>query len=86
MLKDGNGKKEDNNSLFHYSGNNLNDIDVYTLISLENYEFYWDDEKHQTALSNIDFSFNNGEITVILGDTGSGKSALLSCILGNIYI
>lgn len=36
------------------------------------------------GLSNINLSFNRGEIVMIIGSNGSGKSTLLSC-LANLY-
>ncbi len=37
---------------------------------------------YQHILSNINFSTNCGEITVIIGPNGAGKSSLLKCISG----
>eukprot|EP01084_Bolivina_argentea_P171572 297242_1 len=54
------------------------------LIKLENVTATWDDEMNQLALSNINAIFRNNTTTMIIGETGSGKSALLRTILGNL--
>lgn len=41
---------------------------------------------HTVALSNIDFSLNNGEIHSVLGSTGAGKSTLMQVLAGGISI
>ncbi len=49
-------------------------------IKLENVYFSYDDEKH--ILENIDFSLNRGNITALVGASGSGKSTILKLLFG----
>ncbi|SJX64743.1 related to YBT1-Vacuolar, full-size ABC protein transporting bile acids [Sporisorium reilianum f. sp. reilianum] len=43
-----------------------------------------DSEHHTFALRDIDVSFPAGELTLIVGPTGSGKSSMLAAILGEM--
>ena len=36
----------------------------------------------RTVLENIDFSFDNGKTNLIIGQSGSGKTVLMKCIVG----
>ena len=65
---------KDNNN----NGNNSN------MIVLDNCTFTWDDEGTQVGLSNISASFPRGSMTMIIGETGSGKSSFLRSILGDL--
>lgn len=38
-----------------------------------------------TALKDVSFSVNEGEIVALLGKNGAGKTTLLNCIAGNIF-
>merc|ERR1712228_416863 len=53
-------------------------------ISIKDAVFTWDDEMNQTALFDICVDFNHGKTTMVIGETGSGKSALLRAVLGNL--
>ena len=53
-------------------------------IRIENATFTWDDEMNQAALVDINLQFKHGTTTMVIGETGSGKSALLRAILGNL--
>ena len=55
-----------------------------SLIRLEDCTFAWDDHGTEIALSDLNCQFKKGTITMIIGETGSGKSALLRAILGNL--
>lgn len=39
---------------------------------------------NKTVLDNVECSFNNGEINVIIGENGVGKTTLLNIIVGNL--
>ena len=36
----------------------------------------------KTVLDQIDFTFDNGKTNLIIGQSGSGKTVLMKCILG----
>ena len=46
--------------------------------------FYWDDECSVTALNNIDIQFKKGSLSMIIGETSSGKTGLIKSLLGNM--
>ncbi|XP_072974881.1 ABC transporter C family member 14-like [Typha angustifolia] len=46
-------------------------------------EFAWDDEG-EVALKGIDLEIRAGDLAAIVGTVGSGKSSLLSCLLGEM--
>ena len=64
------------------NGRNKNKEEI--AIELEECHFTWDDENNNIALTGINVSFQRGTISMIIGETASGKSALLNGILGNI--
>lgn len=45
-----------------------------------------DDKKELFALKDIEFSIKKGSFTAIIGQVGSGKSSLLSAILGEMQL
>ncbi|WVZ04627.1 hypothetical protein V8G54_017973 [Vigna mungo] len=47
--------------------------------------FSWDDDNTQQDLKNINLNIKKGELTVIVGTVGSGKSSLLASILGEMH-
>ena len=47
--------------------------------------FTWDKNEDRTALKNINFVANKGELTAIVGRVGAGKSSLLQSILGDLW-
>ena len=68
-----------------------------SLISLEDVTCYWDepitrtsakedanDEPFRPALSKINLSLHPGRLYCVIGPVGSGKSALLQCIVGEL--
>uniref|UniRef100_A0A1X7TPR4 ABC transmembrane type-1 domain-containing protein n=1 Tax=Amphimedon queenslandica TaxID=400682 RepID=A0A1X7TPR4_AMPQE len=46
--------------------------------------FSWGDERDDFLLSNIELSFKPGELVAVVGPVGSGKSALISAIIGEM--
>ena len=59
--------------------NNPNKSEIEGQIAFKNVTFTYDDT-HITALKNITFEVNKGEKLVILGNTGAGKSTILTLI------
>mmetsp|Transcript_32813 Transcript_32813/g.52531 ORF Transcript_32813/g.52531 Transcript_32813/m.52531 type:complete len:1421 (+) Transcript_32813:30-4292(+) len=53
-------------------------------ISITNSTFYYDDKSTEVALKNINVEFKQGSMNMIIGRTGSGKTALLRAILGDL--
>ncbi|RZC85538.1 hypothetical protein C5167_041733 [Papaver somniferum] len=53
-------------------------------IEIENGIFNWDVKSHSPTLSRIQLKVKRGMKVAICGTVGSGKSSLLSCILGEI--
>jgi len=79
-------------------GNNSNNSSLVA-ISIENGDFSWmasrSEEGDQTTttalnsnnrltLTNVNLQINRGELVMVIGSIGSGKSSLLSAILGEI--
>jgi len=53
-------------------------------ITIKNGDFKWDSKASDPTLSNINVHVNNGELVMVVGAVGSGKSSLLSCLLGEM--
>lgn len=54
------------------------------LFSINNSSFYYGDEDTKPTISNISFTVQRGELVIICGSVGSGKSSLLAAILDEI--
>ncbi|XP_022147122.1 ABC transporter C family member 9-like isoform X2 [Momordica charantia] len=53
-------------------------------IEIENGKFSWDPESSRASLDQINLKVKRGMKVAVCGTVGSGKSSLLSCILGEI--
>ncbi|TNK83502.1 ABC transporter ATP-binding protein [Mycoplasmopsis pullorum] len=53
-------------------------------IKFENVSFYYENQKHIHAIKNLSFEIKENEFTAIIGETGSGKSTIISLILKEI--
>ncbi len=58
------------------------------MISITNGSFAWErptneDEEVEPTLKNITAEFRVGKLVAIVGQVGSGKSSMLSAVLGN---
>lgn len=53
-------------------------------IEIDNGRFSWDAEFHSPTLQDISLSIKRGMKVAVCGTVGSGKSSLLSCVLGEI--
>ncbi|KAI4312831.1 hypothetical protein MLD38_037622 [Melastoma candidum] len=47
--------------------------------------FSWDDESEEATLKDINFEVKKGQLAAIVGTIGSGKSSLLSSVLGEMH-
>ena len=63
---------------------NNNGNNSSNMIVVDNCTFTWDDEGTHVGLFNINASFPRGSMTLIIGETGSGKSSFLRSILGDL--
>lgn len=54
------------------------------LVNIEKGTVTWSDRATRPALNNIDLTARKGELLAIVGRVGSGKSSLLSAILGEM--
>uniref|UniRef100_A0A803NQQ9 ABC-type xenobiotic transporter n=1 Tax=Cannabis sativa TaxID=3483 RepID=A0A803NQQ9_CANSA len=59
--------------------------DGITAVEIKDGAFSWDDETGEKVLQNINLSVNKGQLAAIVGTVGSGKSSLLSSILGEMH-
>lgn len=57
--------------------------DSTPLVEINNGEFKWSEEDANPVLSNINLKVRKGEVTAIVGRVGSGKSSLISALLGD---
>lgn len=46
--------------------------------------FVWDEEAEKTSLTNIELKAAPGSLTMVVGSVGSGKSSLLSALIGHM--
>ncbi len=58
---------------------------ISTELQDKNKEIYDKIQGWKAVLKNIYFLARKGEITVVIGDTGAGKSSLLYAILGEMH-
>lgn len=54
------------------------------VVKIEDGDFQWSDKAVESTLSGIDLTVNKGQLLVVLGRVGDGKTSLLSCILGEM--
>lgn len=60
-------------------------IDLAHPLVIENGNFSWDnDQVERPILQNINFHVEQGQLVAIVGTVGSGKSSLLSALLGEM--
>uniref|UniRef100_A0A1X7UX79 ABC-type glutathione-S-conjugate transporter n=1 Tax=Amphimedon queenslandica TaxID=400682 RepID=A0A1X7UX79_AMPQE len=66
--------------------NNKEDYDEShdNAVSITGGLFSWGDERDEFLLSNIELSIKPGELVAVVGPVGSGKSALISAIIGEM--
>ncbi|KAM0050640.1 putative ABC-type xenobiotic transporter [Helianthus debilis subsp. tardiflorus] len=57
-----------------------------TAVEVKDGSFSWDDEGADGAVvKNLNFEIKNGELAAIVGSVGSGKSSLLSSVIGEMH-
>ncbi|XP_071720884.1 ABC transporter C family member 4-like isoform X1 [Rutidosis leptorrhynchoides] len=62
------------------------DCDSNTAVEVENGSFSWDDAAAEGAVvKNLTFEIKKGELAAIVGTVGSGKSSLLSSVIGEMH-
>ncbi|KAH7838796.1 hypothetical protein Vadar_031269 [Vaccinium darrowii] len=54
-------------------------------VEVKNGAFSWDDEGGEKVVKNLNLEIRKGELAAIVGTVGSGKSSLLSAILGEMH-
>lgn len=75
---------------FLHAPENGDNLTPSNIISLKNAIFTWPSDEQQRdepghfRLRDITANFPNGELSVVFGDTGSGKSLLLAALLGEV--
>lgn len=58
------------------------ELDRIDNITLRNVDFAYDDSKDRIVLQDIDISIPKGKMTAIVGESGCGKSTIISLIIG----
>jgi|GEM_PF-161369 len=53
-------------------------------VFVEHGNYFWDDAKNKPALKSISLSIPAGSIAIVTGEVGSGKSALLNMLIGEL--
>ncbi|CAH1440804.1 unnamed protein product [Lactuca virosa] len=62
------------------------DCSGMTTVEVENGSFGWDDEGDEGGVvKNLNFTIKKGELAAIVGTVGSGKSSLLSSVIGEMH-
>ncbi|GME83703.1 unnamed protein product [Ambrosiozyma monospora] len=54
-------------------------------VKIENADFLWTREPYKVALTRVNYVARKGELNCILGRVGSGKSAILQALLGDLH-
>ncbi|XP_046664071.1 multidrug resistance-associated protein 1-like isoform X2 [Homalodisca vitripennis] len=60
-------------------------LSIGNAIDIQNGVFSWQDSENGVTLANISLTVKEGFLVVVVGRSGSGKSSLLSAILGEMY-
>jgi ABC-type multidrug transport system fused ATPase/permease subunit len=63
---------------------NKNDGDRKVLVSMKNASFSWDTNAESFALTDVNFEISKGDFIAVVGAVGSGKTSLVSAILGQM--
>jgi len=53
-------------------------------LSVDKSDFYWDSKRRFPLLHDLDFRVDSGELVMVIGSTGSGKSGLCKAIIGDL--
>ena len=61
-------------------------LDDDTLIQIDKSSYYYGNDSKNLTLRDIEFSVKRGELLIIVGSVGSGKSSLLAAILDEISV
>ena len=64
---------------------NLDRISEY-VVSIQNGAFSWEEDRYDHTLNQITTKIPKGKLTVIVGSIGSGKSSLISALLGEMKL
>ncbi len=54
------------------------------VVTIQNGDFSWEEDRHDHTLNDISTRVPKGKLTVIVGTIGSGKSSLISALLGEM--
>ena len=63
---------------------NTTSDDLGPSVLAKNAYFTWGEKSEKPILKNINFSIKKGSLTAVVGRVGSGKSSLLSSLLGEM--
>ncbi|KAI7757136.1 LOW QUALITY PROTEIN: hypothetical protein M8C21_029489, partial [Ambrosia artemisiifolia] len=68
------------------NSDNDNDNDNSVAVEVQNGSFSWhDDPSEGETIKNLNFEIKKGELAVIVGTVGSGKSSLLASVIGEMH-
>lgn len=73
---------DDETSLSDNFGDSYDDEQPNVVASLKDCTFNWPDGN--TAISNVNITINKGELVIVVGQVGSGKSAFVYSLLGEL--